>query len=94
MAERFNAAVLKTVEGESLPGVRIPPPPPLFLPPSSEGTACEANLATLKQRLLKLSADSEARLASADNLSVMSLSDHFGYLIGGIQRVFISFPLA
>ena len=26
----------------------------------------EANLATLKQRLLKLSADSEARLASAD----------------------------
>jgi len=45
----------------------------------------EANLATLKQRLLKLSADSEARLASADNLSVMSLSDHFGYLIGGLN---------
>lgn len=43
----------------------------------------EANLAALKQRLLKFSADSEARLASADNLSVMSLSDHFGYLIGG-----------
>ncbi|MGL6243490.1 metal ABC transporter substrate-binding protein [Pseudomonas sp.] len=47
--------------------------------------AIEANLATLKQRLLKLSADSEARLASADNLSVMSLSDHFGYLIGGLN---------
>jgi hypothetical protein len=45
----------------------------------------EANLATLKQRLLKLSADSEARLANADNLSVMSLSDHFGYLIGGLN---------
>ncbi|MCF4994863.1 metal ABC transporter substrate-binding protein [Pseudomonas syringae] len=45
----------------------------------------EANLATLKQRLLKLSADSEARLAEADNLSVMSLSDHFGYLIGGLN---------
>lgn len=45
----------------------------------------EANLATLKQRLLKFSADSEARLASADNLSVMSLSDHFGYLIGGLN---------
>jgi ABC-type Zn uptake system ZnuABC Zn-binding protein ZnuA len=45
----------------------------------------EANLAALKQRLLKLSADSEARLASADNLSVMSLSDHFGYLIGGLN---------
>lgn len=45
----------------------------------------EANLAALKQRLLKFSADSEARLASADNLSVMSLSDHFGYLIGGLN---------
>ena len=45
----------------------------------------EGNLATLKQRLLKFSADSEARLARADNLSVMSLSDHFGYLIGGLN---------
>lgn len=45
----------------------------------------EANLAALKQRLLKLSADSEARLASADNLTVLSLSDHFGYLIGGLN---------
>ena len=45
----------------------------------------EANLAALKQRLLKLSAQSEARLAQADNLSVMSLSDHFGYLIGGLN---------
>ncbi|MNF75410.1 Periplasmic solute binding protein family protein [compost metagenome] len=45
----------------------------------------EANLAALKQRLLKLSATSEAQLASADNLSVMSLSDHFGYLIGGLN---------
>jgi ABC-type Zn uptake system ZnuABC Zn-binding protein ZnuA len=45
----------------------------------------EANLAALKQRLLKLSADSEARLASADNLTVMSLSDHFGYLMGGLN---------
>lgn len=45
----------------------------------------EANLALLKQRLLKLSAASEARLANADNLSVMSLSDHFGYLIGSLN---------
>lgn len=45
----------------------------------------EANLAALKQRLLKFSAGSEARLASADNLTVMSLSDHFGYLIGGLN---------
>jgi ABC-type Zn uptake system ZnuABC Zn-binding protein ZnuA len=50
----------------------------------------EANLAALKQRLLKFSADSEARLASADNLSVMSLSDHFGYLIGGLNLELIS----
>ena len=35
--------------------------------------------------MLKLSADSEARLANADNLSVMSLSDHFGYLIGSLN---------
>lgn len=54
------------------------------LAPAAKPTI-EANLAALKQRLLKLSADSEARLASADNLSVMSLSDHFGYLIGGLN---------
>ena len=45
----------------------------------------DANLATLKQRLLKLSADSEAKLAEADNLSVFSLSDHFAYLISGLN---------
>lgn len=45
----------------------------------------DANLAALKQRLLKLSADSEKRLASADNLSVVSLSEHFGYLISGLN---------
>jgi hypothetical protein len=28
MAEWFKAAVLKTVDGESYPGVRIPLPPP------------------------------------------------------------------
>jgi ABC-type Zn uptake system ZnuABC Zn-binding protein ZnuA len=45
----------------------------------------DANLAALKQRLLKLSANSETRLANADNLSVISLSDHFGYLIGSLN---------
>jgi ABC-type Zn uptake system ZnuABC Zn-binding protein ZnuA len=45
----------------------------------------EANLAALKKRLLKLSASSEARLAEADNLRVLSLSDHFGYLVGGLN---------
>ncbi|WLG94311.1 metal ABC transporter solute-binding protein, Zn/Mn family [Pseudomonas sp. FP198] len=45
----------------------------------------DANLAVLKQRLLKLSADGEKRLASADNLSVVSLSEHLGYLISGLN---------
>ncbi|WP_336353813.1 metal ABC transporter substrate-binding protein [Pseudomonas atacamensis] len=54
------------------------------LAPSAK-PAIEANLAALKQRLLKLSADTEARLTEADNLSVMSLSDHFGYLIGSLN---------
>ena len=31
MAERLNAAVLKTVERESVPGVRIPLSPPLLV---------------------------------------------------------------
>src|SRR5689334_16214376 len=31
MAERFKAAVLKTVDGETRPGVRIPLPPPVQL---------------------------------------------------------------
>lgn len=45
----------------------------------------EANLAALKQRLLKLNADSEAQLAKADNLSVVSLSDRLDYLLGGLN---------
>lgn len=45
----------------------------------------DTNLAALKQRLLKLTADSEARLAKADNLSVASLSDHFAYLVSSLN---------
>ena len=45
----------------------------------------EANLANLKQRLLKLSADSEAQLAKADNLTVATVSDRLDYLIGGLN---------
>ena len=45
----------------------------------------EANLASLKQRLLKLSADSEAQLAKADNVSVVSVSDRLDYLISGLN---------
>jgi len=45
----------------------------------------DANLAALKQSLLKTSASAEAQLAKADNLSVVSLSDHFAYLISGLN---------
>ncbi|ROM62384.1 metal ABC transporter substrate-binding protein [Pseudomonas brassicacearum] len=51
----------------------------------TEKPKIDANLVALKQRLLKLSADSEKQLASADNLSVVSLSEHFGYLISGLN---------
>ena len=45
----------------------------------------EANLAALKQRLLKLSADSEQQLAHVDNLSVVNLSDRLDYLVAGLN---------
>ncbi len=45
----------------------------------------EANLSALKQQLLKLNAESETALAKADNLSVVTLSGHFGYLISGLN---------
>ena len=45
----------------------------------------EANLATLKRRLLKLSADSEQQLAHVNNLSVVSLSDRLDYLVAGLN---------
>ena len=54
----------------------------------------EANLATLKQRLLKLSAASENRLAELDNLSVASLSDHFDYLIDGLNLDLVELSVA
>lgn len=54
------------------------------LAPAAKGRI-EANLATLKQQLLKLSADSETRLGELDNLSVVSLSERFGYLMGGLN---------
>ncbi|MBM9489341.1 zinc ABC transporter substrate-binding protein [Pseudomonas sp. ICBG1301] len=54
------------------------------LAPAAKPTI-DANLAALKQRLLRLTADSEARLAKADNLSVASLSDHFGYLVSSLN---------
>ena len=50
----------------------------------------ESNLAALKQQLLKLSADSEMQLARADNVSVVSLSDRFGYLAAGLNLETVS----
>lgn len=52
----------------------------------------QANLAVLKRQLLDLSAASEAKLADADNLSVVSLSDRLGYLIGGLNLDLIDHP--
>ena len=51
----------------------------------SESEAIEANLAEIKQRLLKLTAANESRLIELDNLSVVTLSDGFNYLIAGLN---------
>lgn len=52
----------------------------------------QANLASVKRQLLDLSASSEAKLAEADNLSVVNLSDRLGYLIGGLNLDLIDHP--
>ncbi|MCY1411958.1 Zinc-uptake complex component A periplasmic [compost metagenome] len=52
----------------------------------------QANLASLKRQLLELSAGSEARLAEADNLSVVNLSDRLDYLISGLNLDLIDHP--
>jgi hypothetical protein len=54
------------------------------LAPSAK-TVIDTNLAGFKQHLLKISADAEAQLARAENLSVVSLSDRFGYLASGLN---------
>lgn len=43
------------------------------------------NVAALRQRLLAVTAQSEARLARAANLSVFSLSDRLDYLVSGFN---------
>ncbi|GAA6131689.1 metal ABC transporter solute-binding protein, Zn/Mn family [Halopseudomonas sabulinigri] len=53
----------------------------------------EQNLASLKHRLLQLSASSESKLAEIDNLSVVSLSAHFDYLISGLNLEPVPFAL-
>jgi hypothetical protein len=45
----------------------------------------QANAAALRQQLLALSAQSEARLAAASNVAVFSLSDRLDYLVSGFN---------
>ncbi|RWU21418.1 metal ABC transporter substrate-binding protein [Pseudomonas alkylphenolica] len=61
------------------------------LSPSDQANI-QNNLASLKRQLLELSAGSETRLADADNLSVVNLSDRLGYLIGGLNLDLIDHP--
>lgn len=58
----------------------------------SEQPKIQANLASLKRQLLELSAGSESRLAEADNLSVVNLSDRLDYLISGLNLDLIDHP--
>ncbi|MGH8381312.1 metal ABC transporter substrate-binding protein [Pseudomonas sp.] len=58
----------------------------------SEQTKIQANLANLKRQLLELSAGSESRLAEADNLSVVNLSERLDYLISGLNLDLIDHP--
>jgi hypothetical protein len=45
----------------------------------------QANVAALRQQLLGITAQSEARLATASNLAVFSLSDRLDYLVNGFN---------
>lgn len=45
----------------------------------------QANVGALRQQLLSITAQSEARLASASNLAVFSLSDRLDYLVNGFN---------
>lgn len=53
----------------------------------------QSNLAALKHSLLALMANSEARLADADNLAVINLSDRLGYLVSGLNLDLIDHPV-
>lgn len=45
----------------------------------------QANVGALRQQLLAITAQSEARLATASNLAVFSLSDRLDYLVNGFN---------
>ena len=99
MARRSNIRIVEVdaarpVDG-SLPGIAVQPGAHVdglnsqpWLTSNNMGRMADviaADLAGIKQRLLKLSADSEAQLAKADNLTVVSLSDRLDYLMGGLN---------
>ncbi|MFJ9993057.1 metal ABC transporter solute-binding protein, Zn/Mn family [Pseudomonas putida] len=50
----------------------------------------QANLAGLKRQMLELTSSSQTRLAEADNLSVLSLSERLGYLASGLNLDVVS----
>ncbi|MBC3467412.1 zinc ABC transporter substrate-binding protein [Pseudomonas sp. RW10S2] len=50
----------------------------------------QANLAGLKRQMLELTSSSQTRLAEADNLSVVSLSERLGYLVSGLNLDVVS----
>lgn len=50
----------------------------------------QANLAGLKRQMLELASSSQTRLAEADNLSVVSLSERLGYLASGLNLDVVS----
>jgi ABC-type Zn uptake system ZnuABC Zn-binding protein ZnuA len=53
----------------------------------------QANLAGIKRQLLELTSSSETRLAEADNLSVVSLSERLDYLVSGLNLDAVALPL-
>ncbi|HGM5582400.1 TPA: zinc ABC transporter substrate-binding protein [Pseudomonas putida] len=50
----------------------------------------QTNLAGLKRQMLELTSSSQTRLAEADNLSVVSLSERLGYLASGLNLDVVS----
>ena len=60
-------------------------PPAGLLPTALPARRVQVNVATLRQQLLAITAQSEARLASANNLAVFSLSDRLGYFVNGFN---------
>ncbi len=59
----------------------------------SDKARIQANLAGLKRQMLELNASSQTRLAEADNLSVVNLSERLGYLVSGLNLDVVDQPL-